>query len=460
MRGIGITMEGINNNEYLYQLIFDIPWYPVEPSTLPGATAMLDGPTHLNDFMKRRYGPNQTSPAVLGAWKTLSQTVWDCKTGQMSQSKSFIDITPSLDMVREGFMGNKFWYDQGLVTSAWGQLVESTQTEASKKRRGYGVIQNMFDQVVKAGLGKTPTNNAPTSSRFGSHAGLEQDVKHKGSLATSLSNVIRLTFLEIIGQNKPIDRNVTAPPPPAPAAQASNLPEATDLPLNVSSFRYDLVDVTREVLVAIVLPGLHKEFVQAYKAKNLDQVRALGSLIVEVVADTDTILSTHAHFMVGPWIRDSRLSAKIAAASASAANVTTDIAAYSDYLEFNARNQITWWGPRGQLGLANYASKHWGGLVKEFYYPRWQIFVDRVVSAVQAGKPLDYEAYLADSLKVETQWQKETTCLGQGCVLQLEGNNPLKVDKYSVVAVGDTIEVAQDLWDKWGRIAHRLASNA
>ncbi|KAG0024129.1 hypothetical protein BGZ81_007821 [Podila clonocystis] len=456
MRGIGITMEGINNNEYLYQLILDIPWYPVEPPTLPGAPAMLDGPSHLDDFIKRRYGPNQTSPAMLSAWKTLSQTVWDCKTGQMSQSKSFIDITPSMDMVHEGFMGNVFWYDKGLVTDAWGQLVESTQTEASKKRRGHGVIQNMFDQVIKAGLGKTPKNDAPTSSRFAGNPGLEQDMKHKGGLATSLSNVIRLTFLEIIGQNKPIDRNATAPPS-ATAANVSNLPEASDLPLNVSSFRYDLVDVTREVLVAIVLPGLHKEFVQAYKKQNLDQVRALGSLLVEVVADTDLILSTHSHFMVGPWIRDSRLSAKIAAASASAANVTTDIGDYSDYMEFNARNQITWWGPQGQRALTDYASKHWGGLVKEFYYPRWQIFVDRVVSAVQAGKPLDYEAYLADSLKVETQWQKETTCLGQGCVLQLEANDPLKVDKYAVEAVGDTIEVAQDLWDKWGRVAHRLA---
>ncbi|KAG0079206.1 hypothetical protein BGZ92_001155 [Podila epicladia] len=420
MRGIGITMEGINNNEYLYQLIFDIPWYPVEPPTVSGAPAMLDGPSHLEDFIKRRYGPNQTLPA----------TAWDCKTGQMSQSKSFIDITPSMDMVHEGFMGNVFWYDQGLVTDAWGQLVESTQTEASKKRRGHGVIQNMLDQVIKAAQGKTPTNDLPPS-RFAGNSGLEQDMEHKGSLATSLSNVIRLTFLEIIGQNKPINRTAAASPPPAPATTASTLPEASALPLNVSSFRYDLVDVTREVLVAIVLPGLHKEFVQAYKSKNLDQVRAVGSLLLE-----------------------------IAAASASAANVTTDIGAYSDYMEFNARNQVTWWGPHGQGGLANYASKHWGGLVKEFYYPRWQIFVDRVVSAVQARKPLDYEAYLADSLKVETQWQKESTCLGQGCVLQLEADNPLKVDKYAVEAVGDTIEVAQNLWDKWGRIAHRLASNA
>ncbi|KFH63695.1 hypothetical protein MVEG_10388 [Podila verticillata NRRL 6337] len=456
MRGIGITMEGINNNEYLYHLILDIPWYPVDPPTAPGAPAMLDGPTHLEEFMKRRYGPNQTSPAVLDAWKTLSQTVWDCKTGQMSQSKSFIDITPSLDMVREGFMTNKFWYDQKQVTSAWGQLVESTQTEASKKRRGHGVIQNMFDEVVRAAMGKTPTNDAPTSSRFAGHPGLEQDVKHKGSLAKSLSNVIRLTFLEILGQNKPIERVA----PPVPTAQVSTLPEASNLPLDVSSFRYDLVDVTREVLTAIVLPGLHKEFVQAYKSKNLDQTRALGSLLIEVVDDTDKILSTHSHFMVGPWIRDARVSAKIAAASASAANVTKDIGAYSDYMEFNARNQITWWGPQGQQGLADYASKHWGGVVKEFYGPRWQIFVDRVVSAVQAGKPLDYEAYKADSLKVETQWQIETTCLGQGCALQLEGSNPRKVDKYSVDAMGDTIEVAQDLWDKWGRVAQRLASAA
>ncbi|KAG0348347.1 hypothetical protein BG004_005374 [Podila humilis] len=460
MRGIGITMEGINNNEYLYQLVLDIPWYSVEPPTVPGATPVLDGPSHLEDFLKRRYGPNQTTPAMLAAWKTLSQTVWDCKTGQMSQSKSFIDATPSMDMLHDGFMPTTFWYDQGLVTDAWGQLVESTQTEASKKRRGHGFIQGFFEQVLETGLGRAPAVDPPSPSRFEDHPALAKD-ETKKTLANSISNVIRLTFLEIIGQNKPLNLGATAPAvPETKVASMENSTEAANLPLNVSSFKYDLVDVTREVLVAIVLPGLHKEFVQAYKAKDLGQTRSLGTLLLEVVEDTDLILSTHSHFMVGPWIRDSRLSAKLGpGGSATASDAKTDIGAYSDYLEFNARNQITWWGPHGQRGLADYASKQWGGVVKEFYHPRWQIFVDRVVEAVKDGTTLDYEAYKIDSLKVEAMWQNETTCLGQGCVLATEqGSPPLKVEKYAVDAVGDTIKVAQDLWDKWGQVAKRLSA--
>ncbi|KAF9415843.1 hypothetical protein BGZ94_010384 [Podila epigama] len=462
MRGMGITMEGINNNEYLYQLILDIPWYAVEPPTLAGDQPMLDGPSHLEAFLRRRYGPNQTTPAMLAAWKVLSETVWDCKTGQMSQSKSFLDGTPSFDMVHKGFMPTEFWYDKTRVTNAWGQLVESTQTESSRLRRGNGAISKMIEGVVKAGLGYAPTEPPLTSDRFGDHPALAKDKVHKGSLATSFSNVIRLTFLEIIGQNKPTKHNALVPPATTlpPPAKVSSVKEEANLPLNVSSFRYDLVDVTREVLVAIVLPGLHKEFVQAYMDMNLERARGTGSLILDLVKDVDRILSSHSHFMVGPWIRDARLSAKIAAASASAANVTTDISAYSDYLEFNARNQITWWGPQGQRGLADYASKHWGGLVKEFYYPRWEIFVDRVVTAVKDRHPLDYEAYKVDSLKVETAWQKESTCLGQGCLLQADQENPLRVKKYAVDAVGDTIEIAQDIWDRWGQIARRLSSSS
>ncbi|KAH7052800.1 tim-barrel domain-containing protein [Linnemannia elongata] len=355
MRGMGITMEGINNNEYLYQLIFDLPWQSQQA---------LNGQTHLEDYIKRRYGPNNTTPAMLEAWTTLSQTVWDCKTGQMSQSKAIIDSTPALNMVREGFMTSIMWYDQTKVVGAWRQL------------------------FVGSGL----------------------------------------------------------------SAKAS-------LPLNVSSFQYDLVDVTREVLVGIVLPGLHRELVDAYKAKDLDRTRAWGQHVLNVILDTDRLLSTHTHFMVGPWIRDARESAKVIADSPTASSPAT-MNQYRNYLEYNARNQITWWGPNGQASLADYASKEWGGLVKEFQYPRWQIFVDRLVDAVERRSTLDYKAFLADSLKEEAGWMKETTCLG-GCYDDPASSgvavNDEVTSKYPVEAVEDAVLVAQDMVDKWGLVALRLA---
>jgi len=56
---------------------------------------------------------------------------------------------------------------------------------------------------------------------------------------------------------------------------------------------------------------------------------------------------------------------------------------------FNAKNQITLWGPDGNINgnlhrkirfflifMIDYASKHWGGLVNSYYLHRWETFID------------------------------------------------------------------------------------
>ncbi|KAF9154764.1 hypothetical protein BG015_012089 [Linnemannia schmuckeri] len=477
MRGMGITMEGINNNEYLYQLIFDLPWQSIEaayptafaaPVPKPGTYSLqqqaLNGQVHLEDYIKRRYGPNSTTPAMLEAWTTLSQTVWDCKTGQMSQSKAIIDSTPALNMVREGFMTSIMWYDQSKVVGAWRQLVESTETEESKKRRRrHSVIQDSIEAVIMASNGRS--SEIPQSL-------------DSPSLLQSFSNWVRGAFQNTLGQLRPsasrlqgdleekiLKGRLSGSVKEVKAELGGSASFAkVPLPLNVSSFQYDLVDVTREVLVGIVLPGLHRELVDAYKAKDLDRTRAWGQYVLDVIRDTDRLLSTHTHFMLGPWIRDARLSAKLVADSPAVSSPAT-MNQYRDYLEYNARNQITWWGPNGQASLADYASKEWGGLVKEFQLPRWQIFVDRLVSAVEKRSTLDYKAFLADSLTKETGWMKETTCLG-GCFDDPASSsssssgvatNPEATSKYPVEAVEDAVLVAQDMVDKWGLVAVRLA---
>ena len=39
--------------------------------------------------------------------------------------------------------------------------------------------------------------------------------------------------------------------------------------------------------------------------------------------------------------------------------------AEKDLMEFNARNLVTLWGPRGEI--ADYASKQWSGLIADYY---------------------------------------------------------------------------------------------
>ncbi|KAG0263634.1 hypothetical protein BGZ95_003755 [Linnemannia exigua] len=481
MRGMGITMEGINNNEYLYQLVLDLPWQSVEatypttfatPTPKPGAYSLqqqgLNGQTHLEDYIKRRYGPDQTTPAMLEAWTTLSQTVWDCKSRQVSQSKSILDFTPALIMHRPGFMTNIMCYDQTKVVDAWKQLVESTETEESKKRRRHhSVIQDSVAAAIMASFGRS--SEIPQSSSFpslrqsfgtwikGAYQNTVGQLKASSSAGFDREGERKIVQGRVSGSVEPVKVELVGTP-------GSALSNKIAIPSDVSSFRYDLVDVTREVLLGVVLPGLHRELAEAYSVKNLNRTRAW-----DVILDTDRLLSTHTHFMVGPWIRDARVSAKVVASSTTATATAWTPASmnrYRDYLEYNARNQITWWGPQGQGSLTDYASKEWGGVVKEYQYPRWQIFVDRLVKAVESRSTLDYDAFLEDVLKKEAGWVHETTCLG-GCsedpsstTTTTAGENGGKEEvtsKYPVEAVEDSVLVAQDMVDRWGRVASRLA---
>lgn len=41
--------------------------------------------------------------------------------------------------------------------------------------------------------------------------------------------------------------------------------------------------------------------------------------------------------------------------------------------EYNARNQITLWGPNGEI--RDYANKQWSGVVADYFKPRWELFL-------------------------------------------------------------------------------------
>ncbi|KAF9970683.1 hypothetical protein BGZ73_006566 [Actinomortierella ambigua] len=359
MRGMGLTMEGIDVNEFMFQLVLDLAWYRADQVV----NTPVDGAKPLNEFIQRRYGPNKTTPAMLGAWQKLSQTVWDSRTSQWTQYKTYLDITPALVMENNNFFfGNKIQYNKTMVVQAWEELIIATETK-----------------------------------------------------------------------NQP-------------------------LPLKVSSFRFDVVDVTREVLLAIVLPTLHSELVGAYNASDPSRVRTLGKTVLQLIDDTDQILSTHSHFMLGKWLTDARSRAADRGLDGTLPTPRFRHA-YEDYLEYHARLLITWWGPMGQQILADYGSKHWGGLVKTFYKPRWELFIDHLQKALApGGLPFDSKAYKKASLAQEAVWitqslgSKKANDVGEEELL-----GSARQGKIETKEQGDTVKIAQRIWNRWGDVAQKIA---
>ncbi|XP_060067038.1 alpha-N-acetylglucosaminidase-like [Ylistrum balloti] len=128
---------------------------------------------------------------------------------------------------------------------------------------------------------------------------------------------------------------------------------------NSSLFVYDLVDVTRNSLQDISL-SYYNSLITAFTHKDYTQVSFIGEKLLDLLTDMDRLLGSEGHFLLGNWIQAAR----------NLGFRSEDKQLY----EFNARNQITLWGPTGNH--LDYASKQWAGLMHSYYRPRWKVFVE------------------------------------------------------------------------------------
>ena len=106
-------------------------------------------------------------------------------------------------------------------------------------------------------------------------------------------------------------------------------------------------------------------------------------------------------------------------------------ATYAAYLEYTARNQLTLWGPNGEIN--DYASKQWAGLVGEYYSKRWEMFVQHLVGLKESGEVYDDSVVAKQLLGFGQEWQNQT----QGDSLLVYGTK------------GDTFEVVRSVLQRW-----------
>ncbi|CAK8689619.1 alpha-N-acetylglucosaminidase-like [Clavelina lepadiformis] len=162
---------------------------------------------------------------------------------------------------------------------------------------------------------------------------------------------------------------------------------------DIETVRYDSVDITRQMLQAIHR-SIYYNMVQEYKQKNLSNVEQMGSYMLDLLKDFDRILSTDKHFMMGCWIADAR------------ALGTNDNE--KDLYEYNARNQVTLWGPDGEI--MDYADKHWASLTLNYYWPRWAMFIYHLEQALVYDVAFNSTAYNSNVFRnIEEPFTKDKT---------------------------------------------------
>merc|ERR1719499_3013906 len=154
-----------------------------------------------------------------------------------------------------------------------------------------------------------------------------------------------------------------------------------------SLYRYDIVDFGRQVLSNKFLAS-YKDFQKQVAANNTDAVVQANSTMLGLMDDLDDLLSCDKNWMLGPWLERAK--------------------SWGDdprMLEFNARNQITLWGPTGQID--DYASKQWSGLVKTYYRKRWALYFEMLI---ESKTELDMTAFQDRVFQeVELPWQYDLT---------------------------------------------------
>ncbi|MGP3776527.1 alpha-N-acetylglucosaminidase [Streptomyces sp. SDT5-1] len=136
-----------------------------------------------------------------------------------------------------------------------------------------------------------------------------------------------------------------------------------------SAYRYDLLDVTRQVLSnrsRVLLPQIRA----AYEARDAKLFGRLTRTWLDWMRLLDDALATSEHHLLGRWLAEAR------AWGADRAE--------QNRLEYDARSILTTWGDRegSEAGLRDYANREWAGLVSGLYLPRWRRYFAELTDAL------------------------------------------------------------------------------
>jgi len=200
------------------------------------------------------------------------------------------------------------------------------------------------------------------------------------------------------------------------------------------TFRYDLVNLGRELMAQLATP-VSMNFHDSISAGSLDKdkITATGNAYIELLEDIDTLVGADNAFLLGSWIQTARYwGANSTDCDGNIAGITN----CPDFYEWNARVQLTSWNPtpKGAAkipgGPNDYASKHWNGLIKDYYGARAKMILKQALSDASQHRPLNQAA--VDKLNAGHAYSWSTA-----------------TNKYPETVVGDALKVSKAMLQKY-----------
>ncbi|XP_062116424.1 alpha-N-acetylglucosaminidase-like isoform X2 [Humulus lupulus] len=305
MVGVGMSMEGIEQNPIVYDLMSEMAFQHKK----------VDVKAWIDLYPARRYGRSVAS--VKDAWNILYHTIYNCTDGANDKNKdvivAFPDVDPSLVSIpQEKYSHNKNQVSRGSMLNA---------------------ITESFDQP---------------------------------HLWYSTSEVIRALELFL---------------------------KSGDELSGSNTYRYDLVDLTRQAL-AKYANQLFLKVIEAYQSNDVEGVTHYSREFLDLVEDFDTLLACHEGFLLGPWLE-------------SAKQLAQDENQEKQF-EWNARTQITMWFDNSDEEpslLRDYGNKYWSGLLRDYYGPRAGIYFKLLIKSLEEGTGFPFKDWRREWIKLTNDWQ-------------------------------------------------------
>jgi len=244
--------------------------------------------------------------------------------GEMTWRRTTVDLEPWI----VAYARRRYGVDDAHAAAAWKILLRTAYSFAAT---GHSQKEGPFETPFAA----WPTLDLTSASNFG-----PDDFRYDP-----------VEFAPVLGEMLAV----------APALRTS------------ATYRYDLVDVTRQVLAnrgRLLVDQLR----EAYEARDRAGVARHSQRFLRALDLTSEILATDRNWLLGPWLEQ----AKAWGGDADERAV----------LEWNARSILTIWTSKtlGASGLHDYANRDWHGLVDGYYKPRWKRFLDALPGTISSGR--------------------------------------------------------------------------
>lgn len=142
-----------------------------------------------------------------------------------------------------------------------------------------------------------------------------------------------------------------------------------DLLKDSMGYKYDLTSVLQQVL-SNKAQDVHLEMAEAFNNKDLYAFKQKAKEFLNIADLMDDVLSGNQYYLLGRFVEQAKALAR-----------NTDDFTKKIY-EQNAKTLITTWGAYNQCeigGIRDYSNRQWSGLIKDFYKPRWERWInDRI----------------------------------------------------------------------------------